>query len=264
MTKRILSDVQVTTVSFVDKGANQRSFFLTKSADQNDQRDQLSKEIKLVSKSEDAQKIAYGVVYEPDVEDSHGDMMNAEEIEKSAHYFMQYQQIDKQHNNVGGYGQVVESYIAPADLEISGETITKGSWVMAVKASDEVWEEIQKGEVTGFSLAGLAKVEVVEKSVTDRYNQTILSRNIFAAFSALECELWNTDINSTQMTKIIDDAKEFVSILEAIARTDNPQEIMVQMADEVKKSEAEELDKEAIAKAIASAVSNLTKQEGTE
>ena len=41
-----------------------------------------------VYKSEsDEQKLVYGIVYEPDVPDAHGDYMTAEEIEKAAHGF---------------------------------------------------------------------------------------------------------------------------------------------------------------------------------
>ncbi|MEK4271800.1 XkdF-like putative serine protease domain-containing protein [Paenibacillus sp. FSL R7-0026] len=34
---------------------------------------------------DDTQHIVIGVVYQPDVEDAHGDMMDAVEIEKAAH-----------------------------------------------------------------------------------------------------------------------------------------------------------------------------------
>lgn len=146
-------------VSIVDKAANKRSFLLTKS----ETAPNISKHIELLVKEDDPQQIVYGIVYEPNVEDAHGDFMTAAEIEKAAHIFMkEYQQIDKQHDFTSEVGKVIESYIAPADFEIGGQEVTKGSWVMAVKVEDEMWTSIQKGEFTGFSLAGMA--ELIERS----------------------------------------------------------------------------------------------------
>ena len=146
-------------VSIVDKAANKRSFLLTKS----ETAPNVSKHIELLVKEDDPQQIVYGIVYEPDVEDAHGDFMTAAEIEKAAHIFMkEYQNIDKQHDFTSEVGKVIESYIAPADFEIGGQQVTKGSWVMAVKVEDEMWGLIQKGEFTGFSLAGMA--ELIERS----------------------------------------------------------------------------------------------------
>ena len=156
---RQLKNVTVTHVSYVDKAANKRSFLLTKA----DGKPNFTKQVKPLIKTDDPQKLVYGVVYEPDVEDSQGDSMGAAEIEKAAHGFMEnYQQIDKQHDFTTHAGQVVESYIAPADMEIGTQTVTKGTWVLVTKATDEIWDAIQKGEYTGYSLAGQA--EVLEKS----------------------------------------------------------------------------------------------------
>ena len=52
---------------------------------------------------------------------------------------------------------VDESYVAPADFEVNGETIVKGSWVLVTKAGDEIWEQIKKGSITGYSMAGTAE-----------------------------------------------------------------------------------------------------------
>lgn len=105
---RKLENVLVTHVSYVDKAANKKSFFLTKSAE--DLKPTFETKVKLVTKADDPQKLVYGVVYEPDVEDVHGDYMDAETIEKAAHGFMaDYQQIDKQHDFTTNAGKVVES-----------------------------------------------------------------------------------------------------------------------------------------------------------
>ncbi|WP_235701236.1 XkdF-like putative serine protease domain-containing protein [Bacillus subtilis] len=155
---RELLNAKITHVSYVDKAANQKQFFFMKSEKQPD----FQKEVKVLAKEADEQKLVYGIVYEPDTVDAHGDFMTAAEIEKAAHGFLKdAREIDKQHDFQGGVGAVVESYVAPADFVINGELIKKGSWVLVTKASEEIWEEIKKGEITGYSMAGTA--ETIEK-----------------------------------------------------------------------------------------------------
>lgn len=72
------------------------------------------KEVKILAKEADEQKLVNGIVYEPDTVDAHGDVMTAAEIEKAAHGFLKdAREIDKQHDFQGGVGEVVESYVAP-------------------------------------------------------------------------------------------------------------------------------------------------------
>lgn len=119
---------------------------------------------KIICKSEDDdQRLFYAVVVEPMTDvtpegDSHGHVMSAEEVEKSAHYYMEMgSTIFKGHQSKVDVS-VVESYIAPVNFSITGrdeDIITKGTWVMAVKVhDDETWEEIKSGEITAFSPGG--------------------------------------------------------------------------------------------------------------
>lgn len=92
---RELINAKITHVSYVDKAANQKQFFFVKSEKEND----FQKEIKVIAKADDAQRLVYGIVYEPHVEDAHGDCMTPEEIEKAAHGFLKdAREIDKQHD----------------------------------------------------------------------------------------------------------------------------------------------------------------------
>ncbi|MDN6420908.1 MAG: XkdF-like putative serine protease domain-containing protein, partial [Lactococcus lactis] len=185
---RKLENVKVTHVSYVDKAANKKQFFLTKSASE----PTFETTVKLLTKSDDPQKLVYGVVYEPDVEDAHGDFMDAETIEKAAHGFMEeYQNIDKQHDFKTSAGKVVESYVAPSDMTVGDTAIAKGTWVLVTKATDELWESIQKGEFTGYSLAGTAEVEEVKKQTTDNFNNSKMYRDINAALDAFRSATWN-------------------------------------------------------------------------
>ncbi|HIE6656597.1 TPA: XkdF-like putative serine protease domain-containing protein [Bacillus anthracis] len=240
MTVRELKNAKITHVSYVDKAANKKQFFLTKSADE---RPTFQKQVDIITKSEDEQKLVYGVVYEPGVADAHNDFMTAEEIEKAAHEFMkEAQNIDTQHDFTAGAGEIVESYIAPDDLEINGTTIQKGSWVIATKASDEVWEKIKKGEINGYSMAGTAEVEdqeevsksedgiiksfmkhmgaffnghntaAIEKGeVRDNYARNQQMRNVWAAWDSMENAYF-----SSRWENYTNEAVDFERLLEAI------------------------------------------------
>ena len=100
-------------------------------------------------------QIAYGEVYIPNVPDSHGDFMTAEEIRKAAHRFLssgRVSSIDKEHDGENTGALVVESFIARA----GDPDFIEGAWVCGVHVpSAELWQEIEKGVINGFSMAGL-------------------------------------------------------------------------------------------------------------
>lgn len=109
-------------------------------------------------KADDVKQIVYGEVYVPDEKDTDDHWMTATEIEKMAHTFManlrQYQ-IDKQHDSTPDDGVVVESFIARE----GDPDFTPGAWVLGTKVTDpETWAQIQKGEITGYSMAGSAVI----------------------------------------------------------------------------------------------------------
>lgn len=214
---RKLENVKVTHVSYVDKAANKKSFFLTKAEDE----PIFETDVKLVTKADDPQKLVYGVVYEPETEDAHGDYMDAETIEKAAHSFMEdYQQIDKQHDFTTSAGKVVESYVAPVDMTIEDTTISKGTWVLVTKATDEMWESIQKGEFTGYSLAGTAEVEEVKKQTTNNFNRRKTFRDVNAAIEAFQSAAWSIlDNYSSDDAEKVSEIQSEVSELSALIGT---------------------------------------------
>lgn len=111
------------------------------------------------AKADKAQQIVYGIVYEPDVEDSQGDEANAEEIRKAAHDFLVNSRVLKvMHKGKKLNAEIVESYIAPEDFKLGEQEVKKGSWVIATHVSDKkVWKAIVDGKLTGFSMAGTAR-----------------------------------------------------------------------------------------------------------
>ena len=239
---RELVNAKITHVSYVDKAANQKQFFFMKSEKQPD----FQKEVKVLTKEADEQKLVYGIVYEPDTVDAHGDFMTAAEIEKAAHGFLKdAREIDKQHDFQGGVGAVVESYVAPADFVINGELIKKGSWVLVTKASEEIWEEIKKGEITGYSMAGVADIAKQEEPVSpdekglfnflknffagnislskgavqEKYDEGRKRREFWAAQDALNSALFKWDYSEgmeTDPEKIREALQDFVSIAQEV------------------------------------------------
>ncbi|AJS61524.1 terminase [Paenibacillus sp. IHBB 10380] len=241
-----MKDAKITHLSLVDKGANGVPFVIIKAAGKN----AIQKQVQ-IAKVDDSKHIVIGVVYQPDVEDAHGDMMDAVEIEKAAHLFMENQHtynIDKQHDLDTDKGYVVESYVAPCDMEIGEQVIAKGSWVAGVKVTDDdTWEDIQKGEITGFSMWGVGKREEIEEeeevskgllsriakalgliekgAVADKYNKSRKNREFWAAQDALNSVLFRWDQWESGMesdTEVIREAlQDFIEIAQEVLIQDD-------------------------------------------
>lgn len=149
-----ITDAKIQFVSLVDKAANKRKFLLTKEEEGKAAFTTYGR----IVKADAENHYVTGIVYEPMAEDSHGNFMTEAEITKAAYYFAKNgNKVDLQHSFEPLEGAaVVESWIAKADFEIDGEAIQKGTWLMTVEVADEsVWEGIEKGEITGFSMGGL-------------------------------------------------------------------------------------------------------------
>ena len=149
-----ITDAKISFVSLVGKAANKKQFLITKSEDGAANFATFGRILKADADSH----FVTGIVYEPMVEDSQGNYMTEEEITKAAYWFAKNgNQVDLQHcfEKCDG-AAVVESYVAKCDMEIDGEAIKKGTWLMTMEISDaSVWESIQKGEITGFSMGGM-------------------------------------------------------------------------------------------------------------
>lgn len=113
-----------------------------------------------VAKIDQAQRLVYGVVLEPHVEDSQGDWETPDDIEKAAHKFLYNQvPIGLQHRALAPQSvKPVESFIAPCDFSYSenpDDVISKGSWVVVAHvADDNVWKAVEDQLFGGWSIAG--------------------------------------------------------------------------------------------------------------
>lgn len=256
-----LKNANITHVSLVNKGANGKQFAIIKS----DEKPTIQKHVPIL-KTDEEKRLVTGVVYEPNVEDAHGDFMTEEEIEKSAHTFMkEYQEIDKQHNWEGGYGKVVESWVAKADTYVGEQLVTKGSWCMTVYVEDDpTWEEIKKGDITGFSMGGKGERVEVEKGysedeksfirkmmdffghgnniqkgeVKDRFNTGKQRRNLFFAKELFDDIFYDQVWSSTfDVSKIIEGVQDLVDIITHLQLDENN---IVKAFEEIRKQQEQD------------------------
>ena len=72
-------------------------------------------------------------------------------IEKAQALDDQHEQTDEE------IGTVVESYIAPTDFEIKGQSIKKGTWLLGAILTPEYFKLVKTGKRTGFSMFGTAE-----------------------------------------------------------------------------------------------------------
>lgn len=108
----------------------------------------------------DDERYVLGIVLEPEAVDAQGDIYSAEEIRRAAHRFMEeFGGLGLMHRlRVNGQVKVLESYLAPADFTIGDIKVRKGTWLLAVRIlSDELWEQVKDGLLTGFSIGGSAR-----------------------------------------------------------------------------------------------------------
>lgn len=225
-----ITDAKISFVSLVDKAANKKQFLITKSEDGAANFATFGRILKADADSH----FVTGIVYEPMVEDTQGNYMTEEEITKAAYWFAKNSnQVDLQHcfKKCDG-AAVVESYIAKCDMEIEGEAIKKGTWLMTMEITDaDVWDSIKKGDITGFSMGGvgvysdedvtlpvekqdepkglfrrLAKAmgfEVVEKgAVKNKFQRRVKSDNFYSAWGALRdtLEAYHYDESTNEWT----------------------------------------------------------------
>jgi DNA adenine methylase len=120
-----------------------------------------------ICKIDSAKRLIYGPALVPETFDSQEHIASAVEIEKAAHDFLAGVNEDRQmgvmHEDFEPEIAVVESYIAPVDFDLGDDPISIGTWVIVSKVyDDDVWQRVQDGELTGYSIAGKAVSEIVD------------------------------------------------------------------------------------------------------
>ena len=119
-----------------------------------------------IIKSDDDKRIVYGVVLEPHSVDLQGDVLAIDTIETAAHkYLSEHRTVGDSHSRLAG-AEVVESYLAPADMELGGQLITQGTWVMGVHVTNErLWQAVKSGGYSGFSIGGKGERKAIDDPI---------------------------------------------------------------------------------------------------
>jgi putative serine protease XkdF len=286
-----LKNANISFVSLVDKAANKKKFAIIK------EKNGLNfGTYAPIIKTDDEKHLVTAVVYEPMVEDTQGDYMTAEEIEKAAYSFMgNGANIDTQHDFEKAEGvTTVESWVTKEDGKIGDQEIKKGTWLITTKVEDDdIWSQIKKGDITGYSMGGIAEridedvdLDEVEKSISknifskiakafgvkiekgemkDKYEKNIKRQNFWTAFDTLEYLLGHWDWESDEFVfeeeeqKIRDALKDFNTILTDILTKDSVTKAMGKPPEKIIKSinkEEDEVKKEDIEKMVQDVVKN--------
>jgi hypothetical protein len=101
----------------------------------------------------------YGPVLVPDVEDKQGDVIAAEEIEASAHNYLEDSgQPGLQHRLMLGNRdvKVVESHVLRQPMKAGkGESLPVGTWMLGMRVyADKIRKLILSGKLKGYSIGG--------------------------------------------------------------------------------------------------------------
>jgi hypothetical protein len=149
-------------------------------AEKSDGKGEIQSRIVTIKRMDEEQQVVYGEVYAPNVLDTYGEFMTADDIETMAHRFMRLDLrsvIDTNHDMQPNGSYPVESYIA----QEGDPYYTAGAWVLGVKIVDDaVWTAVKSGELNGFSFQSLVKpkqVDVVYTVLRDHVGATEASED---------------------------------------------------------------------------------------
>lgn len=121
--------------------------------------------VPIFKQAQEELKQATFLVLSPDEVDLHGDIYDATEVRKACHNFNTHcRKANLLHLFDTESFSIVESYIAPVEMQM-GETVIKaGSWLSVLQFNDdEIWEGVKSGDYSGVSIGGVAQAESLEE-----------------------------------------------------------------------------------------------------
>lgn len=124
---------------------------------------------KIIERSEiEYERLITSVVADPINIDSYGGSIREEVIERACYSFMEnfrnygVGHIRDEYGNVKNENDkinLVENWITRNDQEINGVFVPKGAWIQTWRINDnELWDQILRGDYTGFSFVAVTKV----------------------------------------------------------------------------------------------------------
>ena len=136
----------------------------------------MTKEVSIIStgandlfKSVDVdERLFTAIVLRPETVDAHGDIYSHDVVKQACHDYVSHcMNINLQHSYdvTKADMAIVESYIAPQDMEIGGQDVMKGDWIMTARIdNEELWKACKEGTFTGFSVGVSALTEKLDES----------------------------------------------------------------------------------------------------
>lgn len=199
-----------------------------------------------IIKTDDELMRAYGIVYAPDQEDAHGDTADAATIRKAQAEFMRegrLQNIDTEHSFTAEMAFVAESWLVRKDDALfPGEP--EGAWAVGIQIGDpDLWKQLKSGELTGISLAGIARMEPEpDDPANPRYTEKDAEIGLIARLiKALTGAPHQEPVEETDMTK--DEVKALVAETLKSVLPDALKDASQPAGDPAPKADAAELEK---------------------
>ena len=113
--------------------------------------------------NEELMQVTY-VAMKPGV-DLHGDESDLETIRLAKESFNKsMQRANMFHMVMTDSFEIIESFLSPTDMILSGNFVQKGEWLVTLQVIDPaLWTMIKDGDITGVSIGAMANVEVLEE-----------------------------------------------------------------------------------------------------
>lgn len=135
---------------------------------------EISKSNSICETNDELMQVTF-VILQPGV-DAHGDYFSKEEIRKAKESFNKALLNNSNLSNLfhvmkTNSFDVIESYLAPCQMNLSGHDIEEGTWLTTLqinKGYEAIWEGIKNGDFVGVSIGAMASAEEVkDESLTD-------------------------------------------------------------------------------------------------
>lgn len=111
-----------------------------------------------IFKVDNPRQIVYGVVLEADTIDTQGDKISEEELEETAHNFLDKSRVIGFRHFKKADAKLIESMVVHKGDRFYGEDFIKTSWVIGAHVKDgTIWKGIEDGKINAFSVGGFAK-----------------------------------------------------------------------------------------------------------
>ena len=118
-----------------------------------------------VVKRDDDKFLVFGFASVADVEDSQGDVISIEELEKGAYQFMLHDGMGAEMHEVYGVADVVESIVFTKEklklLGLAEDALPPAWWIGMKVRNAETWQKIKNGDYKSFSIGGRAIREAI-------------------------------------------------------------------------------------------------------